>query len=135
MVSDQQFCDAVDELNYHSRHVLAGRLPAQLMRRWLQQPIRNDHQKPSAIFPVRMSNPSRGLHVLLPEKWITLGLGGAPISLLSLALQVANGLARKGTVDSVFHLDCIYQVRRSQPPEPNDLAFPPSRGTERPATA
>lgn len=40
-ITDQQFRDAVDELNDRPRHVLADRSPAQLMQRWLQQPIRN----------------------------------------------------------------------------------------------
>lgn len=40
-ITDQQFRDAVDELNDRPRHVLSDRSPAQLMRRWLRQPIRN----------------------------------------------------------------------------------------------
>ena len=42
LFTDQQFRDAVDELNERPRLVLADRSPAQLMQRWLRQPIRND---------------------------------------------------------------------------------------------
>lgn len=41
-VTDQQFCDAVNELNDRPRYVLADQTPAQLMRRYPRQPIRND---------------------------------------------------------------------------------------------
>lgn len=41
-VTDQQFQDAVDELNDRPRFVLGDKTPAQLMRRWLRPPIRND---------------------------------------------------------------------------------------------
>jgi transposase, IS30 family len=40
-VTDQQLRDAADELNDRPRLVLGDRTPAQLMRRWLRQPIRN----------------------------------------------------------------------------------------------
>jgi IS30 family transposase len=40
-VTDQEFYDAADELNDRPRLVLRDRAPAQLMRRWLQQPIRD----------------------------------------------------------------------------------------------
>lgn len=41
-VSDEQFHDAVAELNDRPRLVLADQSPAQLMRRWHRTPIRND---------------------------------------------------------------------------------------------
>lgn len=41
-VTDQQLRDAADELNDRPRLVLDDRTPAQLMRRWLRPPIRND---------------------------------------------------------------------------------------------
>lgn len=40
--TDDQLAQAADELNTRPRHVLRDRTPAQLMRRWLQRPIRND---------------------------------------------------------------------------------------------
>lgn len=40
-VTDQRLREAADELNDRPRLVLADRTPAQLMRRWLRQPIRN----------------------------------------------------------------------------------------------
>ncbi len=43
LFTDQQFRDAADELNDRPRHVLQDKSPAQLMRRWLPQQIRNDH--------------------------------------------------------------------------------------------
>jgi IS30 family transposase len=39
-VTDQQFHDAVDELNNRPRLVLGDRIPAQLLR-WLRPPIRD----------------------------------------------------------------------------------------------
>lgn len=41
-VTDQELRAAADELNDRPRLVLGDRTPAQLMRRWLRQPIRND---------------------------------------------------------------------------------------------
>ncbi|MBS1674498.1 MAG: IS30 family transposase [Actinobacteria bacterium] len=41
-ITDEQFRDAVDELNDRPRLVLADRSPAQLMRRWRRTAIRND---------------------------------------------------------------------------------------------
>lgn len=41
-VTDQQLRDAAADLNDRPRLVLTDRTPAQLMRRWLRQPIRND---------------------------------------------------------------------------------------------
>ena len=40
-VTDQQLRAAVDELNDRPRYGLGDKTPAQLMRRWLRQPIRN----------------------------------------------------------------------------------------------
>jgi IS30 family transposase len=40
-VTDQRLRETADELNDRPRLVLADRTPAQLMRRWLRQPIRN----------------------------------------------------------------------------------------------
>lgn len=40
-VTDQEFHDAVDELNNRPRLVLGDRAPAQVMRRWLRPPIRD----------------------------------------------------------------------------------------------
>ena len=42
LVDDKRLHDVAYELNNRPRHILNDRSPAQLMRRWLQQPIRND---------------------------------------------------------------------------------------------
>lgn len=42
VITDRQFREAADELNNRPRLVLGDRSAAQLMRRWLRQPIRND---------------------------------------------------------------------------------------------
>lgn len=41
-VTDERLAEVADELNHRPRLVLGDRTPAQLMRRWLQPPIRDD---------------------------------------------------------------------------------------------
>ncbi len=42
MITDQRLREVADELNDRPRLILDDRTPAQLMRRWLRPPIRND---------------------------------------------------------------------------------------------